>query len=215
MKKLIDLTGKIFGDWTVLSRAENNHKQSSLWRCRCVCGKERDVNSQPLRESKSLSCGCRSRNKKCTVPGCGKKHLANGYCRTHYLRMRKRGSLEVSILRGVSAVDRILAKSAKNESGCLIYTKKLTKKGYAHVRADCGRMRFAHVIMYEAKNGPVPSGMELDHLCRNRACCEPDHLEAVTHIINVQRGIAGHNWKNRSRVNGKFSKETALEKGLI
>lgn len=48
--------------------------------------------------------------------------------------------------------------------------------------------RRAHVVLWEMWRGPVPAGMELDHLCRNRARVNPVHLEPVTHIINVQRG---------------------------
>lgn len=47
-----------------------------------------------------------------------------------------------------------------------------------------------HVVAYTGRYGPVPEGLELDHLCRNRACFEPDHLEAVTHRENVLRGAA-------------------------
>lgn len=47
-----------------------------------------------------------------------------------------------------------------------------------------------HVAVYEERYGPVPDGLELDHLCRDRACYEVDHLEAVTHRENVLRGAA-------------------------
>jgi hypothetical protein len=43
-------------------------------------------------------------------------------------------------------------------------------------------------VYYEAQYGPVPSGMELDHLCRVKACVNPDHLEPVTHAENMRRG---------------------------
>ena len=52
------------------------------------------------------------------------------------------------------------------------------------------RLALAHVVSYEEFAGPVPDGRELDHLCRNRACVNPDHLEPVTHRANLLRGNA-------------------------
>jgi hypothetical protein len=49
----------------------------------------------------------------------------------------------------------------------------------------------AHQFAYMLTVGPVPDGMELDHLCRNRACCNPSHLEPVDHATNVRRGDGG------------------------
>jgi len=46
----------------------------------------------------------------------------------------------------------------------------------------------AHVFAWVEENGPVPAGLELDHLCRVRNCVRPDHLEAVTHRVNTLRG---------------------------
>lgn len=57
-----------------------------------------------------------------------------------------------------------------------------------------GRKISAHILMYEHVKGPIPEGLELDHLCRVKNCVNPDHLEAVTHAENVRRGEAGlHN----------------------
>jgi len=50
------------------------------------------------------------------------------------------------------------------------------------------RGRYAHRFSYEMAKGPIPAGMELDHLCRNRLCVNPDHLEPVTHRENILRG---------------------------
>lgn len=49
------------------------------------------------------------------------------------------------------------------------------------------KMRRAHVVEWERENGPIPDGMELDHLCNNKLCIRPDHVEPVTHLENVRR----------------------------
>lgn len=59
MSKCIDLTGQKFGHWTVLSRAENNHKGNSRWLCECDCGIQRVVLGDSLRSGKSTNCGCK------------------------------------------------------------------------------------------------------------------------------------------------------------
>lgn len=60
---------------------------------------------------------------------------------------------------------------------------------YGQVR-DGGRRRAAHVVIYEILIGPVPAGYVLDHVCRQRLCCNPWHVEPVTNAENVRRGYA-------------------------
>lgn len=50
--------------------------------------------------------------------------------------------------------------------------------------------RPAHRVAYEAARGPIPDGLVLDHLCRNRGCVNPSHLEPVTHRTNILRGVS-------------------------
>jgi len=76
------------------------------------------------------------------------------------------------------------------EEKCWVYPT-LDKDGYGriHWREDGVRhTTTAHRYFYEEFVGPVPEGMQLDHLCRNRGCCNPDHLEPVTGKENRRRG---------------------------
>jgi len=59
-------------------------------------------------------------------------------------------------------------------------------------------MRSAHRLSYETEIGPIPEGLELDHLCRVRSCVNPLHLEPVTHQENVRRGEGANFWRNKT-----------------
>src|SRR5579859_2208655 len=135
--------------------------------------------------------GARTNMRVCSVEGCSAKHLAKGLCSVHYQRFYKRGTLETTVMRGATVVARILAKVTIQPNGCWLFTGgALTSNGYGHIRV--GRtMRTAHVMMYQDKYGPVPEGMELDHFfCQQKACCNPDHVEPVTHLENTKRSVA-------------------------
>lgn len=71
---------------------------------------------------------------------------------------------------------------------CLIPALTLTKDGYTRIRGDDGRKAMGHRLTYEYFVGPIPDGLEIDHLCRVRACVNPGHLEAVTKRENWKRG---------------------------
>lgn len=66
--------------------------------------------------------------------------------------------------------------------------------GYGRVW-DGKRNALVHKYVYERVNGPVQSGMVLDHMCRNRACCNIDHLRVVTRKVNSTENIQGHPWQ--------------------
>lgn len=57
-RKAIDLTGQVFGNLTVIARAENDKRNKARWLCRCVCGNEKIVNAKHLRSGDTQSCGC-------------------------------------------------------------------------------------------------------------------------------------------------------------
>ena len=68
-----------------------------------------------------------------------------------------------------------------------MWTGAKNTKGYGNVGIE-GKVRSVHRVAYEEIMGPIPAGLELDHLCRNRACYNPEHLEPVTHTENMRRG---------------------------
>jgi hypothetical protein len=87
---------------------------------------------------------------------------------------------------------RFLAKVQVDATGCWLWTGWLDRDGYGRFRG-----RGAHTFAYKHIHGPLPPDHEPDHICRARACVNPDHLEAVSHEVNVRRGLAGH---SRARV---------------
>jgi len=72
------------------------------------------------------------------------------------------------------------------ETGCWVWQRSRTKAGYGQVPAD-GKMLYSHRVYYGDYVGPIPDGLVLDHLCKNPACCNPDHLEPVTQAENMRR----------------------------
>ncbi len=71
------------------------------------------------------------------------------------------------------------------ETGCWLWQGSLYRNGYGQLNRD--GQRLAHRWYYLTYKGPIPDGMQLDHLCRVRNCVNPDHLEPVTHTENLLR----------------------------
>lgn len=76
------------------------------------------------------------------------------------------------------------------ESGCWVWLGGCSGDGYGVLMEGNGseKLKYAHRVSYELHVGPVPDGLELDHLCRVRCCVNPDHLQPVTRKVNINRG---------------------------
>lgn len=78
------------------------------------------------------------------------------------------------------------ARTETDANGCWVWRGRITAGGYGHLRS-LGRTYRAHRLMYELTHGPIPGDLPIDHLCRNRACINPGHLEVVTTTVNNRR----------------------------
>lgn len=85
-----------------------------------------------------------------------------------------------------------LMKYVRLEGECWIWTGAKDPEGYGRVNFNGhANSELAHRVAYREFVGPIPEGLELDHLCRNPSCINPKHLEPVTKSINAKRGLTG------------------------
>lgn len=134
----------------------------------------------------------------CSYPACGRKHNARGLCVQHGVMQRKGVPLRPILTRTGPVerptLDRFADHVALTGTGCIEWIGGRTTAGYGSFAARTARGAekkvMAHRWSYEHHVGAIPEGLDLDHLCRNRACINPEHLEPVTRAVNIQRAVA-------------------------
>jgi hypothetical protein len=160
----------------------------------------------------------------CSIDGCTNKAATAGMCNSHYLRQRRHGDPlagRANQLTG-SLADRLWPRiQVGSADECWPWTAALNASGYGVISKGATgsgpvRNALAYRAAWELTNGPVPDGLELDHLCRNPVCCNPAHLEPVTHEENMRRAMRTHcihgheftevNTRWQKLPNGRFSR---------
>jgi hypothetical protein len=107
-----------------------------------------------------------------------------------------------------------------DENGCMNWEGATNGRGYGQLQVNRKNL-YAHRLSYTLMVGPIPNDLVLDHLCRNRRCCNPLHLEPVTVSTNAVRGVIGE--KNTARAaeqtHCKYghprTKENTLRRGTV
>ncbi len=127
---------------------------------------------------------------------CGKpsrKSGTRGWCSMHQARWYKHGDFHTVKVRGhnrgMTPDERFWSK-VDAEGDCWEWTSTLVS-GYGSFFVGRGRRVLAHRHCYELLVGEIPKSLQIDHLCRNRRCINPDHLEPVPQQVNIARGLWG------------------------
>lgn len=130
---------------------------------------------------------------KCSISQCRNAAEKRGWCSAHYSRWKKTGDVQADVplrprfdLRA-QVLGKVLRPS--DPDGCWLWSAAVLPNGYGQVHAQ-RRTQLAHRVVFELMLGPIPTGMVLDHLCRNRNCVRPDHLDPITRAENTRRGFA-------------------------
>jgi len=124
---------------------------------------------------------------RCSVEGCERSIYGRGWCNKHWARWYRHGDTSLAG-HWAPPTERFWAAAGSPGPDCWLWSAARTGAGYG-VLAVAGKMLLAHRFAYELLVGPIPEGLQIDHLCRNRGCVNPAHLEPVTCQVNLLRGI--------------------------
>lgn len=135
---------------------------------------------------------------RCLIEGCARPSKSRGWCGMHYSRWKRNGDPEM-ITRSPTITgtpsERFWPK-VDASGDCWEWTGAVNPNGYGVFVAG-GRNVGAHRFAYTDLVGPIDVGKVIDHLCRNRKCVNPDHLEMTTYSENIKRGVLATVIKNK------------------
>lgn len=104
---------------------------------------------------------------------------------TRYTSLRQCAFADRHVFMENTLPDRLLKRITKEANGCWTYNGPRSGHGYGSMWHD-GRTRRTHRVAYEATYGDIPQNLEIDHICNNRLCCNPQHLRLVTRQHNAK-----------------------------
>lgn len=163
-----------------------------------------------MSEAKLTEWQRRRRNKKkCSLSFCNIDAQTMGLCKTHYVKSRQGLPLTPSKTyhrRGGNPpiiCDEMICNNRSLGTPCHVFRGLKSKHGYGFINCG-GRRRWVHRYVWEKEHGPIPDKMMIDHQCRNRACCNLDHLRLVTPKQNSNENIEGAMWQiNKAKTHCK------------
>lgn len=143
----------------------------------------------------------------CTIEDCDRPCCGRGWCRMHYSRWRRHGDP----LAGGPFIDPVLTPEKfwsliPSGPNCAEWPRGIDVNGYGEAIYQGAKWR-AHRLAYRLAHGEIPDGMEIDHICHNRACVKPSHLRLATRKQNSENhpgaqsnsksGVRGVYWNER------------------
>lgn len=138
--------------------------------------------------------------KLCGFETCDRQAAAKGLCLQH--RRQQRNGRELTQIKRMAkksdSVDVRMARFTNRTETCWQWVGYVDRDGYGAITLEAVK-RKAHRVAYKMAKGEIPDGFDIDHLCRNTACVNPDHLEAVPPEENQRRRISALGVRKRSR----------------